>query len=550
MGKTQIFWCGVTCLLAAACGSEEATDASRSGDLPDARDLFDGGATSAGGASSGDGGVHHSAGASGVGGSDQGFGDAGEDAPASCDIAKSPLDVACIVSDEFAVFVNAGASGTGSREDPIGTIGAGIDLARKAGKIVIVCNADYDENLVVARGSMGVRAYGGFACPGSPNPWKPDPSTRARIAPTHPGFGLVVDDVFGDVVFSNIDIAARDAIEPGTSSIAVRVSGSMNVWFEGLTIAAGHGAEGGRGQDGFDTADEPDATSDQQGTDAACPPGPVPQVRLAGFPIDANSCGSQGGFGGNSTTFGRGDDGQSGVPYLVGNNGVAGLSIGADGEAGGDGARGVDGILGKAASPEGTFSENGFTPSDGGSGTDGWPGQGGGGGGASFGGEGCVGASGGAGGRGSCGSGGAVGGGGGGASVGLLVWDSSVMLASVKIVAQDGGNGGEGGDGGLPGRPGRGGSGGRGLNSVAAIGWGGRGGFGGPGGRGGSGAGGTGGPSHALIVHGEMPNQLDVTMKTSSGGLGGKGGVVRTTVDINPAPDGLHGKNDLVLVAP
>src|SRR5450432_2195956 len=115
-----------------------------------------GGAGTSGSGHAGAGGAH--AGASGTSG-DSGAsgsnsaGDSGEAGTAGgggmpCDSTKSPSVEACVVSDEYAIFVAPTGKDTavGTTSAPVKTIAKALVLAG-ASKIVIACDGTYDEQV-------------------------------------------------------------------------------------------------------------------------------------------------------------------------------------------------------------------------------------------------------------------------------------------------------------------------------------------------------------------------------------------------------------------
>ena len=141
---------------------------------------------------------------------------------------------------------------------------------------------------------------------------------------------------------------------------------------------------------------------------------------------------------------------------------------------------------------------------------------------------------------GGCGGDGGGGGIGGGASVALLSWQSSVLLAGCTLTARRGGAGGRGGNAHVGGIGQRGGMGGE-SDRDKNVGVGGDGGDGGNGGNGGDGAGGSGGPSIALYWAGTMPIQMgDYHLNIDDGGKPGQGGRFGP-ISTTWAPDGQPG---------
>jgi hypothetical protein len=459
-----------------------------------------------------------------------------------CDAGKSPSDEPCLVSDELAVFV--APTGTdksaGTRAEPLRSIGKAVELASASGKIVIACNARFDESLSLA---AGARIYGGFVCPGEDDAWTYDPKVRTKLAPLVEGPALSVIAVADPIVVEDLEFTSLAATAPGSSSIAAMILESPNVTLRRTRIAAGAGAAGANGANGAVGADGVTPVSDQRGGDAVCG-AQAPATRDGGRWLAASACGSRGGAGGQAQRGDLGFSGGSGSPLLnvspegVNNGGAPAPATPANapGGNGNPGSPGKAGASGAATTDQSTFTEKGFTPSmPGGNGANGYPGQGGGGGAASNGVGMCIGASGGAGGMGGCGGKGGGGGAAGGASVALLSWDSKVTLDACELVAGNGGPGGKGGSGGAGGTGKNGADGGLGLSdSTNSLGPGGKGGKGGDGGIGGPGAGGNGGPSYAVVFHGTSPVKLnETTLAPGTGGAAGPGGVSGTTTGAN-----------------
>jgi len=466
------------------------------------------------------------AGAGGAGGASDG-----------CNTKLSPSVEPCMATNAHALFVapNGVDTAAGTRERPLRSLTRAVQLASlDSSKVVIACNAAFRESISIG---ARVRLYGGYGCPGTPAPWVYQPNTAALLAPNNAGPALAIRDVTGQVVLEDFEILPEDALEPGASSIAVSVVRSTNVTFRRTKITAGKGAEGAPGVNGVKGADGLPPSPDQNGTDACT----LPAMSHGGLPDNRSTCVSHGGKGAIPDLV-IGGDGEDGMPFPM-----QGLAYNG-GKNGGDGGAGVPGDAGTAGSiskVSGMFSDAGYSPApdaDGGSGADGFPGQGGGGGDASVGSEEfeCVGAGGGTGGMGGCGGKAGTGGKGGGASIALLLWDSTLTLEVCKLTAAEGGMGGKGGDGAPGGNGAKGGLGGAEfVGAVKTIAKGGNGGLGGPGGPGGPGAGGMGGPSLGIVVHGAAPiADLKTTVQPGKPGVGGPGGTSGVLVK---APSGLDG---------
>ena len=432
------------------------------------------------------------------------------------------------MSDAEAVFVAPSGSdaAAGTKAEPLRTLREALEVATSSEKVIIVCNATYEEALQI---ESGARIYGGYACPEEASPWSYQMGTHAQVQPAERGPALEIRQVASEVIIEDMSMRALDGVEAGESSIAAIIENASEVTLRRVTLEAGNGAAGEDGKAGEDGADGAEVGDAQSGTNATCTDAAPGQFGGL-WPTDAVLCGSSGGVGGAANRgdlSGTGGPGAPGAPLLNdnenGGDGATGSGDGVDGKAG---AAGVPGMSGKVAADTSAFTAEGFTPSaPGGDGTDGGPGQGGGGGGASNATGMCIGASGGAGGMGGCGGGFGQGGGGGGASVALLSWDSAVTLDGCTLTARNGGAGGKGGDGGAGGSGKAGAPGGKGLSADAPIGKGGSGGPGGNGGMGGPGAGGNGGPSYPLVYHGTVPIQKNrVRLEHGVGGAGGPGG--------------------------
>ena len=220
---------------------------------------------------------------------------------------------------------------------------------------------------------------------------------------------------------------------------------------------------------------------------------------------------SIGGIGGAPVVGGQ--PGSNGFPDLGAGQGGTPNAC-SSGGGGNDGADAAPASAAAGAEKPGTVDSSGWHPQSGEDGVVGQPGQGGGGG-ASRNESG----HGGGGGCGSCGGNGATKGFGGGASIGLLAFESDVALENVNLIANDAGNGGDG----KAGQPGQQdvGAGGNAISALNSC----DGGTGGRGGNGGASGGGAGGISVGIVWAGEAaPSQLEVTIEVGTAGEGGIGG--------------------------
>jgi hypothetical protein len=535
---------------------------------PDADGAAGTGGTGGTGGAGGTGGTGGTGGEAGVdaepdadaGDAEGGPGDSGDaEAEPYCDPTSLPGDDACVIADDYGIFVSPDGTddaSCGSSTAPCATITQGMARAKTESKRVYACgdNGDYAESVTVDAALNGLALFGGFRC----SDWSYAPSTvRARVFPASEGVAWTVDGVNGLAVH-DFAIESRDATTPGASSIAAVVRNASDVVFKNSTFTAGDGAKGDDGVDGAVGANGPEPTLAQRGVNATCTAPPA--IHNGGaWELAQIICGSEGGMGGNitrgtATQTKSGDNGSDGelktnlVPPVAGGGGTGSSDpavAGGDGTAGANGLAGGNGVASAAA---GAFTSAGFTPASGLPGTDGFPGQGGGGGGAGASAVSCTGASGGAGGMGGCGGKLGTSGKGGGSSVALLSWSSDVTLEECTLTSASGGNGGRGGNGCKGGNFSLGAYGGDGIATPSAMASGGDGGPGGLGGPGGSGSGGTGGPSYAVVVHGAEPTKVGtVALTPGSGGLKGTGGQAVGGVK---APDGSGGDAGATLIVP
>jgi hypothetical protein len=471
--------------------------------------------------------------------------DGSPEAAPPCDKDAAPADAACLIDDQYGVFVSPkgdDAAGQGTKAAPYKTLAKAIADAKAKTKRVYACDdgTGYPESITIGTSLDGTVAYGGFAC----GAWTYSATAKAVVKPAS-GTALKVSALTTGLKFDGFEFDSPDATTAGGSSIAVIVDSAQNVAFNNVKVVAGKGGAGVAGVDGAKGDDGLSVDPQQQGgLNASC----SALSRPGGTWPTQSACGSLGGPGGDGKRESDGTAGSAGNPRT--NVTPAGADNG--GPNGGQG--GTIGSVGNAGSPgtasiaTGAFSATGHVPATGGAnGKDGYPGQGGGGGAsnAPFG-TGCFGASGGAGGMGGCGGKPGTGGASGGASVALLSWQSGVTLTGCTLISAAGGAGGKGGNGGAGGKGQDGAAGGQGITAPTAIGAGGKGGKGGNGGAGGPGAGGNGGPSYALVYNGTEPVQTTTTLSAGLGGAKGAGGTAGAVL----APDGTAGTAQQKLQAP
>lgn len=504
-----------TCASAGTAGTSNSGEAGEGGEA---------GASGTNGTNGGHGGHSGSSGNTGIGADGGEAGNAGDSGAAGalvspCDPTLGPSAEVCLISDEFAIFVDPAGkdNAVGSKASPVNTITKAIQLASDQ-KIVIACNGTYDEHLKI---SGRARIYGGFACPGSTTPWTYEDGTRAKVAPTARGVALSIASDAAQVDIEDFEFDAKDGTEAGESSIAAFVKESTNVALHRVKLVAGKGVGGA---DGTLTSVTFPTQAELNGKAASEDDGGDPNSRtcLAG----GSTRGGRGGDGGGSVSSGT-----AGLPDLgAGKGGTQGL----DCAAGGTGTSGADAPAqppSLGASKLGTITLTGWNGSAGTDGTPGVPGQGGGGGAGA-----ATGGGGGGGGAGGCGGSGGTAGKAGGSSIALLILNSTLTLDTSEFSSSNAGNGGKG----VAGQAGQAESGKGGVQVPDGCG----GGKGGKGGAGGAGGGAAGGISVGIAYQGSAPSpDPATTISVGTSGTKGLGGVPGTN-------DGIDGKAQNILEVP
>lgn len=427
---------------------------------------------------------------------------------------------------ESAIFVSSSGNTTnscGTQVKPCSTITKGLAQATSQGKkYILVTGDDYNEDVVLKN---GVGIYGGYA-----SDWTRDASNLTRIIAASAG-GVRATGINKPTIINLITIQGKNGKDGSGESTygfsAKNCTPTLNLI--NCRIQAGDAGMGQDGQDGADGQDGHSGGNAGVGTGGAGGTSPCNMNGGKGGSawkcgVSNGTAGAGGAAGGAAGTYDCGScpiGGDSGGPGSPGHNGINGKN-GADG-AGGKGAWGQVnsnglwiGASGKAGSP----------------GSNGGGGGGGGAGGTDvddglfcFGSGTGIGGGGGGGGAGGCGSAGGHAGQAGGSSVGIMLYNSPIMIEKCTIVMGRGGRGGAGGRGGNSGRGGRGGQGGSGDQSNGGeAGNGAAGGNGGDGGYGGGGGGGCGGISVGIGWTGTGPKINDPTYQGGSAGRHGSGG--------------------------
>jgi hypothetical protein len=348
------------------------------------------------------------------------------------------------------------------------------------------------------------------------------------VAPLDPGYALVVRGAAANLELADLELAARPAIQPGDSSVAVLVSATTErVTFRRATLRAAVGAKGA------------DATALAPFSPASAPNGTPGALPGAGAATSNPACSASiGGAGARDGAV----KGQPGLPALTpafpaGFSGIGGVD-GACSVAGNgaNGAYGAAGSAGLGPATLGVLSADGWVSAESVPGGQGGHAQGGGGGAQAY--PGGIAGSGGAGG---CGGAGGAPGQAGGASVALALFEANVTLLGCSLVTGDGGRGGDGAKGQKAQL------GGSGTDYTAKACGGGIGGIGGSGG--GGGGGGNGGVSAGILYKGTAPLIDGASKATASslprvtlgaGGAPGTKGLGGEPAD--PGPPGTAGR--------
>ena len=461
-------------------------------------------------------------GSGGVGGAG---GTGGSGGTTTIDPGCIPSSTQNAVRDDCGVFVSSSKGGDGPEYDgskgkPFATIGKALGSAKNGP--IYLCAETFTETVQL---KAGATIYGGLDC--ASGEWTSIGATKkSEISPEAGQVPLVLDPGVAAMI-EDVAIRAKDAVEPGSSSIAIIATPGAELALARCDVEAGAAKDGDTGEK-FATSAAPGPMGNV-GIEACTAAIVVPGAGVTNACDDAdpndNSISGAGGIGQEAI----GGDGSKGSPGATDNRG-----LGEDATACTDGTPGDDGTPGTSgtgAQGTGTITAQGYAGTSGTPGDKGKPGQGGGGGGGAKGGTGagkCAdmasagGASGGSGGSGGCGGAGGKGGQAGGASIGILSLGATLVFADVKISANNGGNGGDGGAGQLGGMGGPAGAGGS-KGSAASLKDGCSGGPGGTGGSGGKGGGGLGGPSIGIAHTGEAPDIKSATITVGTPGTGGAG---------------------------
>jgi len=465
------------------------------------------------------------------------------------------------------VYVSpAGSDGAGCGATPASacaTIQQGINSCSGTGCGVLVRYGRYRTTATINLAN-GVNVYGGCVFTSTANP---NYRTVIDASPAPGTPALAATSIASATTVNGLVVIGKDETANGTASIAMAVSSSSGLTLNRMVLVGGSGGagatggsasspggSGGRGEDFIPGGSGGLSCASNHTTDDGN--GGPGQVSVPGF-AQPDGCYPQG----RTTTTSGNASGTviGGVGGSTGGNGVF-CTAGAPG-AGGPAGSGNAGACGTPAQVSplsgGTFAGVVWTPSSGDSGSTGAVGSGGGGGGAGgvcsyltnsdyhidyYGGPG------GGGGGGGCGGNPGNGGQQGGASIPLVVANSTLAFDLTQSVVVPG-PGGRGGDAGNGSAGGTGGGGGSGQNYGFTLFWaqqcggaGTDGGSGGYGGAGSAGAGGHGGPSVgvALVGTSVAPASVAGVYAPLPGGPGngGTGGAAAPSSGACSGPDG------------
>lgn len=398
---------------------------------------------------------------------------------------SNPTEPKCVNDETKATFVSGtnGDDGAalGTKAKPFKTLAAALGKLTKDKRRIYVCDGDYPEDVVLDATHVGVSLFGGLTCDWQTSANKPK-FGKSQMA-------LKISGTSG-VAIADLAFEAKDAVEPGGSSIAAFVRNG-EVTFKRVALAAGKGVNGADG-----TYEEFTFPADLKGNDGA----DGGAAKIVPCPDGSETTGGKGGPSGVS--------GEPGKPGQFFNAGTTSVCSG-PGSVDTNGKDGTPPAAASGAKSHGDLTNDGWQPSAGGNGDDGAPGQGGGGGYGSSGGT----STGGGGGAGGCGGKGGGGGMGGGASVALASLQATVRIDASSLSTSNAGNGGNG----VAGQPGQ-SPGGTGGNRTGTSCLGGNGGAGAPGAPGGGGAGGV---SVGVLYKGPQPTLDGAT--TSNIKIGAKG---------------------------
>ncbi len=202
------------------------------------------GGAGAGGASGAGAGGASGAGAGGAAGMSGGAGAGGGDPCAQQ------------LTDDTGVYVSAAAndSGDGSQAAPVSTLAAAVALlspTRRA--LYLASDGVYAERLVLPSGVDGLLVHGGYA-PASGGGWVRTCGARASVASPDDVGAMVGGAAAASLSLRELRVSSATPSSPGSktpsSSVALKITGPLEVSLEGVELTAGDGEEGRNGEPG------------------------------------------------------------------------------------------------------------------------------------------------------------------------------------------------------------------------------------------------------------------------------------------------------------
>ena len=367
------------------------------------------------------------------------------------------------LTDALGVFVSpaGSASADGTHANPLATIQAGIDQAKRVGKRVYVCAGTFREALVLAD---SISVIGGLDC--TNNEWRVGSGVSRIESPSSPA--IRATDITSATRLEGLDVNAPNAATPSGSSIGMLAYHASGIVVARTKIVAGNAMKGDDGGEGTQLSNAATANGGNVTASIQCVAGGTCERS----PIKNDWAPPSGGAQGDNTCVGApgfvaqsgGYGGSGGLYKVVLSGAAAGVAFelyrgftyatssgvhdltSAAGDNGSDGANATTGAISREgyAPADGTNGKNGATGS-GGAGGDGfgpgspqvvdqlWRGWGGAGGGAG----GCPGLAG-------------TAGKGGGASIAALLVESPITFEATELLTGQGGAGGQGTFGSAP----------------------------------------------------------------------------------------------------
>jgi hypothetical protein len=150
--------------------------------------------------------------------------------------------------DSSFVHVSTGGSdgGSGSQLSPLRSIRAGVDRARREGKVVLVAQGSYGAFALVS----GVSVFGGYRTDFRARDPALYPVVIEHAEPSQGAPVLTCRDIQAATVLDGLTLVGEDATAPGAgSSTALFENCGPAVKLSGLVVLAGRGADGLRGGD-------------------------------------------------------------------------------------------------------------------------------------------------------------------------------------------------------------------------------------------------------------------------------------------------------------